>query len=136
MTSPAKRQRLDSVLTESLEDLDTELKAICYDITINNGAQAIKSIEKVRRKLKATEGKLKTLNKIEIAENCKLIKENMELQKEINNLKKKIEELEDDSFLLSVDDQPLQDSSTISCTQESACSDPSEDVDLPGPSKK
>ena len=69
MTSPAKRQRLDSVLTESLEDLDTELKAICYDITINNGAQAIKSIEKVRRKLKATEGKLKTLNTVEIAEN-------------------------------------------------------------------
>ena len=86
------------------------------------------------KKLKATEGKLKTLNKVEIAENCKLIEENMELQKEINNLKKKIEELEDDS-LLSVDDQPLQDSSTISCTQESACSDPSEDVDLPGPSK-
>ena len=57
MTSPAKRQRLDSVLTESLEDLDTELKAICYDIKINNSAQAIKSIEKVRRKLKATEGK-------------------------------------------------------------------------------
>ena len=132
MTSPAKRQRLDSVLTESLEDLDTELKAICYDITINNGAQAIKSIEKVRRKLKATEGKLKTLNKIEIAENSKL----MDLKKEINNMKKKIEELEDDSFLLSVDDQPLQDSSTISCTQESACSDPSEDVDLPGPSNK
>ena len=59
----------------------------------------------------------------------------MEL-KEINNLKKKIEELEDDSFLLSVDDQPLKDSRTISCTHESACSDPSEDVDLPGPSKK
>ena len=67
MTSPAKSQRLDSVLTESLEYLDTELKAICYDITINNGAQAIKWIEKVRRKLKATEGKLKTLNKVEIA---------------------------------------------------------------------
>ena len=101
MTSPAKRQRLDSVLTESLEDLDTELKAICYDITINNGAQAIKSIEKVRRKLKATEGKLKTLNKVEIAENTKLIKENMELQKEIYNLKKKIEELEDDQLITS-----------------------------------
>ena len=118
MTSPAKRQTLDSVLTESLEDLDTELKAICYDITINNGTQGIKSIEKVRRKLKAKEGKLKTLNKIEIAKNSKLIEENMELKKEINNLKKKIEEFEDDSFLLSVDDQSLQDSSTISCTQE------------------
>ena len=94
MTSPAKRQRLDSVLTESLEYLDTELKAICYDITINNGAQAIKWIEKVRRKLKATEGKLKTLNKVEIAEN-------VELQKEIYNLKKKIEELEDDQLMTS-----------------------------------
>ena len=101
MTSPAKRQRLVSVLTESLEDLDTELKAICYDITINNGAQAIKSIEKVRRKLKATEGKLKTLNKVEIAENTKLIKENMELQKEIYNLKTKIEEFEDDQLKTS-----------------------------------
>ena len=59
----------------------------------------------------------------------------MELQKEINNLKKKNEELEDDSSVLSVDEQPLQDSSTITCTQEYAYSDPNKDVNLTGPSK-
>lgn len=128
-------------MTEGLEDIDTELKAVCYDITVKNGSQAIKSIEKIRRKLKAMEGKVKTLSKIENVENCKLSKETMELKKEINSLNKIVEELEDDSFLLSFEDQPSsagpsQDSATLASSQDPSSAEPCKDIGSPEPSGK
>uniref|UniRef100_K1RB38 Uncharacterized protein n=1 Tax=Magallana gigas TaxID=29159 RepID=K1RB38_MAGGI len=58
MASPSKIQRLDTFLTDFTEEVDTELKAVCYDISTKNSGQAIKAVEKIRRKLKAMEGKV------------------------------------------------------------------------------
>ena len=112
MASPAKQQRLETFVTEFVEEIDTELKAVCYDVTSMNGGQAIKSHEKIRRKLKAMEGKVKTLVKVNENENAKLIKENFELKKEIGNLKKKINLFEEDDTFPSYD-EPSKDSCPI-----------------------
>lgn len=109
MASPAKQQRLETFVTE---EIDTELKAVCYDVTSMNGGQAIKSLEKIRRKLKAMEGKVKTLVKVNENENAKIIKENFELKKEIGNLKKKINLFEEDDTFPS-SDEPSKDSCPI-----------------------
>lgn len=104
MASPSKIQRLDTFLTDFTEEVDTELKAVCYDISNKNKGQAIKAVEKIRRKLKAMEGKVKTIIKLNEIENSKLSKENLEMKKEVENLKKKIENLEEDDFFLSSQD--------------------------------
>ena len=104
MASPSKKQRLDSFVTEFTEELDTELKAVCYDISTKNGGPAIKAVEKIRRKVKAMEGKVKTLAKLNESENAKLVKENFEMKKEIENLQKKIKDLQEDDFYLSFDE--------------------------------
>ena len=57
MALPAKQQRLET--SEFAEEIDTELNPVCYDITSMNGGQAIKSIDNIRRKLKAIEEKMK-----------------------------------------------------------------------------
>ena len=103
MASPSKKQRLDSFVTEFTEELDTELKAVCYDISTKNGGPAIKAVEKIR-KVKAMEGKVITLAKLNESENAKLVKENFEMKKEIENLQKKIKDLEEDDFYLSFDE--------------------------------
>lgn len=115
MASPIKNQKLDNFVTEVIEEMDTELKAVCYDITTKNGIHAIKAVEKIRRKLKAMEGKVKTLVKLNESENAKFAKENVEMKKEIENLKKKIKNFEEDDLLfLSYDETegPSQESST------------------------
>ena len=89
MASPIKNQKLGNFVTEVIEEMDTELKAVCYDITTKNGIHAIKALEKIRRKLKAMEGKVKTLVKLNESENPKFAKENVEMKKEIENKKKK-----------------------------------------------
>ena len=61
---PSKKQRLDSFVIEFTEELDTELKTVCYDISTKNGGPAIKAVGKIRRKVKAIEGKIKTLAKL------------------------------------------------------------------------
>lgn len=105
MASPSKIQRLDTFLTDFTEEVDTELKAVvCYDISNKNSGQAIKAVEKIRRKLKAMEGKVKTIIRLNEIENSKLSKENLEMKKEVENLKKKIENLEEDDFFLSSQD--------------------------------
>ena len=88
MASPIKKQKLDNFVTEVIEEMDTELKAVCYDISTKNGVQAIKAVEKIRRKLKAMEVKVKTLVKLNESENAKFAKENVEMKKEIENKKK------------------------------------------------
>ena len=85
MASPIKKQKLDNFVTEVIEEMDTGLKAVCYDISTKNGVQAIKAVEKIRRKLKAMEGKVKTLVKLNGRENAKFAKENVEMKKEIEN---------------------------------------------------
>ena len=47
MASPIKNQKLDNFVTEVIEEMDTELKAVCYDITTKNGIHAIKAVEKL-----------------------------------------------------------------------------------------
>ena len=112
MASPIKNQKLDNFVTEVIEEMDTELKAVCYDITTKNGIHAIKAVEKIRRKLKAMEGKVKTLVKLNESENPKFAKENVEMKKEIE--KKKIKNFEEDDLFLSYDETewPSQESST------------------------
>ena len=102
MASPIKNQKLDNFVTEVIEEMDTELKAVCYDITTKNGIHAIKAVEKIRRKLKAMEGKVKTLVKLNESENPKFAKENVEMKKEIE--KKKINNFEEDDLFLSYDE--------------------------------
>ena len=102
MASPIKNQKLDNFVTEVIEEMDTELKAVCYDITTKNGIHAIKAVEKIRRKLKAMEGKVKTLVKLNESENPKFAKENVEMKKEIE--KKKIKNFEEDDLFLSYDE--------------------------------
>jgi hypothetical protein len=61
-----------NVLGEAVSELDTLLKAACYDTCISskNGKAAIAAVERVRRKMKAMEGRAKSLSKIQKNENA------------------------------------------------------------------
>lgn len=123
MTSPCKQQRLSSFIVKFSEEIDTELKAVCYDISTKNGGQAIKSIEKIRRKVKAMHGKVTTLVHLNDNENAKLAQENSKMKREIESLKKKINQLEEDDFYLSLEDSiepATQDSKPSTSTVEAS----------------
>ena len=56
--SPKKmRSEYEDYLTDSLKDIDIELKAACYDISNQQTNAALQTVERVRRKLKVIEGK-------------------------------------------------------------------------------
>lgn len=98
MASPAKVQRPENVaetVNEAVNDVDIQLKALCYDINAKNGRTAIAAVERIRRKLKALDGKCKALAKISnvgksqlSTQNKNLTKENTELKERVKLLKK------------------------------------------------
>ena len=57
-------KNLKPFVTELAEEIETEIKAVWYDITSMNGGQALSLLKKMRRMLKAMEGKVKTLVKV------------------------------------------------------------------------
>lgn len=54
---------LQSFLQETIPEIDVELKAACYDITIGQKKNALSIIEKVRRKLMLLQKKSEMFHK-------------------------------------------------------------------------
>ena len=108
MASSTSRPKVCDVISDNVEDFDTEIKAICYDVTSNNAQAAIAGLERLRRKLKAMQGKCETLSKLEETEytktcaiNSRLSIENSQLRRKVEILKMHLSEYEDETFDLS-----------------------------------
>jgi hypothetical protein len=62
MASAPKKVKTDDinqVVKTAISDMDTDLKAVCYDLSKNKSKPAIATIERVRRKLQALDGRTK-----------------------------------------------------------------------------
>jgi Zn-dependent oligopeptidase len=117
MATPSKQPRMstaEDVIDNTISEVDTILKAVCYDISTNNSKVAVENVEKVRRKLKAMSGKCHALNKQAKLDalnkqakseqfaltnlNARLKSENKALMEQVHELKKELEGYEDQSL--------------------------------------
>lgn len=112
---------------EQINEIDIELKAVCYDITTGN-KNAISSVERVRRKMKiiqkradvykkdlnSNKAEMKRLVKSE--ENLK--KENATLKEELGKVKQDLKDLQDfESFVSEVDTSMIDSSQPPTSSQ-------------------
>jgi FtsZ-binding cell division protein ZapB len=139
MASTPKKVKTDDinqVVKTAISDMDTDLKAVCYDLSKNMSKPAIATIERVRRKLQALDGRTKCLTQvihtdIQItnsthqqdmntlkAENFKLKAENKSLKEKVKTLAGRLQEYED-VFDVSL---PLDESLELSDLDQSGTS--------------
>lgn len=102
---------LQSFLQEIISEIDVELKAACYDITIGQMKNALSIIEKVRRKLMVLQKKSEiyhkeiTKEKVEMKRYQDMVaslrKEKKKLQEELSTVSKELQDLQDFESIVS-----------------------------------
>lgn len=90
--APATYNNLKSLITEAIDDIDTHLKSVAFDISTSDKDTANRTINKIRKKLKLLEEQSK-----DMVSGLERDKQEVERQNEIlaNEVKRLKEELDD-----------------------------------------